>query len=95
MTTIPAIPAALSYLAGVEMTPPPPSLLPAVTTSITEALAQLPPGQTGALVYLATTTGINLAVVHRVQGRVTVAAYIGKKWGRTPVAAGIVGQVTW
>lgn len=90
-----AFPAHLAYLSGVALTPPPPSLVPAVTKHITEALALLPPGHTGALVFIASTAGINLAIAHRVKGEVKVAAWIGKKWGRTAVASGIVGQVTW
>jgi hypothetical protein len=90
VATVPGAPVAK----GVSMNPPPASILEAVTKQVHDAVATLPPGGKGALVGVATTTGVNLAVVAKVGTHIDVTSWIGKSWGQ-PVAGGAAVQVHW
>ena len=91
--TLPVIPG-LMPLSGVAMNAPPASLMDAVTKQVKDAVATLPPGAKGALVGIATTKGVNLALVSKVNNHVDVTAWVGKSWG-TPVNGGAAVQVHW
>ena len=93
-TQIPNLPPSFQQAKGVVMSPPPAKYLEQTTSVIRDALKALEPGERGALAWVATTEGINLAVVHRVNDRLEVAGFIGKSWGE-PLAAGVVGRVHW
>ena len=89
----PSVPGA-PVLQGVALNPPPASILEAVTGEVTRAVATMPEGGRGALVGIATTRGVNLAVVSKQGEHVTVLGWIGKSWG-APVAGGAAVQVQW
>lgn len=95
MTEFPTLPG-ITSTGGVSMTAPPASMLSDINRLVTAALADVPDGQHGQLVGIATRTGdridVNLALAVKAGGRVTVAAWMGKSWGE-PVAAGVVGRV--
>ena len=59
-----------------------------------EALAEIPEGKQGALVGIATETGVNLVVAHRAGDRWMVAAWVGKEWSG-PTSAGAFVKTTW
>ncbi len=56
--------------------------------------AQLPPGVNGAVVGVATGTGWNAAVVHRVGESFAVASWVAKSWGGGLTGGGAV-RATW
>lgn len=80
---------------GVAFTPPPADLLPAVNGSISAALASLKPGSKGALVAIATQTGINAAIVSVLPPGFAVHAYIGKQWGEPGATFGAAIRREW
>lgn len=79
---------------GVATVPPPASLLDAMTKQVKDAVATLPQGSRGALVSVATTAGVNLAVVSKVGTHTEVTAWVGKTWGQ-PVSSGAAVRVSW
>lgn len=79
---------------GVAMNAPPASILGELTKQVQDAVATLPPDGKGALVGVATTTGVNLAVVAKVGNHVNVVSWLGKSWGQ-PVSGGAAVQVHW
>lgn len=79
---------------GVAMNTPPASLLSAITKEVQAAAATLPPGSKGALVGVATMTGVNLALVSKVNEHITVTAFIGKTWSQ-PIKGGAAVQITF
>lgn len=81
-------------LPGVATNPPPASLLDAITRQVHEAVATLPPGANGGLVAVATTAGVNLAVVSKVGDHVDIQAWIGKDW-QQPLEGGASVKVSW
>jgi hypothetical protein len=89
----PTIPGVLATN-GVAMNPPPASILDAVSKQVKDAVATLPPDGKGALVGVATTSGVNLALVHKAGEHVTVLGWIGKSWGQ-PLAGGAAVQIHW
>ena len=88
--TVPGAP----VMKGVAMNAPPASILGELTKQVQAAVATLPPDGKGALVGVATTTGVNLAVVAKVKDHVNVTSWIGKSWGQ-PVSGGAAVQVHW
>jgi hypothetical protein len=93
MDTMPLVPGVPSDK-GVAMNVPPASLLDAMTKEVKDAVATLPDGARGALVGVATTKGVNLAVVSKLNGHVDVTAWIGKSWSE-PIAGGSAVQIHW
>lgn len=91
--TLPTVPGA-PVAKGVAMNPPPASILEAVTKQVHDAMATLPSSGRGAIVGVATTTGVNLAVVSKVGSHIAVTSWIGRSWG-SPVSGGAAVQVQW
>lgn len=79
---------------GVEMQSPPAVYLEDTTQMISDAVAHLGPNDRGILTWVASTAGVNLALVNKINGHVDVAAWVGKSWN-APLEAGIVGRVHW
>jgi CTP:molybdopterin cytidylyltransferase MocA len=79
---------------GVEFTAPPSHLLKDVQASIAQALKDLPPEKTGAVVLIATTAGINAAVVTRIGDHFATRSWVGKRWGE-PLSGGADVMVSW
>lgn len=94
LPAIPGLPAQYADLPSVAMVPPPAYLLADTSRFVTEAVAALPNGEKGRLTWIATTKGVNLALVDKVNDHVNVTAWIGKSWGQ-PIAAGVAGEVHW
>jgi hypothetical protein len=92
------LPADLKNLPQVQMVPPPASILKAVTALIEDAARELEPGEHGRLAWVATTSGVNLALVAKVKenehARIVIGGWVAKSWG-SPIAAGIGGTVSW
>jgi hypothetical protein len=80
---------------GVAFAEPPADLQPALKTAIAEAVAQLAPGQHGALVGLVNEHGANAAVVARLAGTWEVQAWVGKSWREGAVAYGAAVRKSW
>lgn len=93
MTPIPGLPEHWASLPSVQMTPPPLQWKPDAERLITEALASLGE-ERGAIVWIATQTGVNLAIVQKVNTHVEILGYAAKSWGK-PLAAGVVGRIHW
>lgn len=78
------------FAPGVAMNAPPASMLADTARLVVDAMAQIPDGERGSLVAIATkTAGVtttNLAFAVKAGGNVEVVTWIGKTWG-TPVAA--------
>lgn len=96
--TIPGLPEQFATMPSVQMVPPPASILPDVRRLVEDAAQELQPGEKGRLAWIATTKGVNLAVVAKVKEndimRVTISGWVAKDWGK-PLAAGIAGTVSW
>ena len=75
---------------GVALTPPPPGIRASLDKQIALLIAELPAEKKGAVVTLVTTTGVNLAVIARVNKLWTVKAWVGKSWGGPVDGAGEV-----
>jgi len=88
--TVPGAP----VLKGVAMNAPPAAILVELTKQVHDAVATLPPGKNGALVGVATTTGVNLAVVAKAGEHVKVVGWAGRTWGQ-PISGGAAVQVDW
>jgi hypothetical protein len=81
-------------MTGVAFNQPPAQLIPDISASIAKAVAALPQGKSGALVGVATTSGVNAAVVAKINDTWTVQAYVGKTWSG-PVTGGAQILATW
>lgn len=90
-TSIPVIP---EPVGRVQMTPPPLDLADAVRTKAVQIAGELGPQNRGAVVAVATTKGVNLAVMARMSGHWFVQGYIAKEWGQ-PLEAGGGVQLKW
>lgn len=86
------------------MNPPPAAMLGAVSKMVTEAMANIPDGERGQLIGIATraadgSVNVNLALAQRVNGHVDIIAFAGKSWGTplaaAPLSAGAAGRVHW
>lgn len=81
---------------GVALNKPPASILAEATRMVTEAMANVPPGEKGQLVAIATMkdgkVDVNLAFAVKVGKHVDVVQWIGLTWGE-PVSAGLLGRV--
>lgn len=80
---------------GVAFNAPPPHLIPDLQHSIATALQTLPPDKRGALVGIVTETGVNAAIVARVNDVWAVQAWVGKSWGEKHVEAGAQIRASW
>ena len=81
---------------GVELAPPPAIVYGQIAASV-EAYAQtLHPEARGGLIGIATTRGMNLAVVQRIGGTGQIVGWIGKGsgWG-APIEGGLAWRATW
>ena len=95
MPNIQKIPDHLRFEPGVEMVPPPAEFFKLTNEMIADAIraADVKGGET-AVTWIATTEGVNAAVVARVNDDLHFLAYIGKKWGE-PIEAGVAGRLTF
>lgn len=74
---------------------PPGPIASMLKQQVHQALSEIPEGKQGALVAVATESGVNLVVAHRSRdGRWTANAWIGKEWTK-PVSAGANVKLTW
>jgi len=90
----PAVPTLPTPAQGVQFRPPPPEYLREVTSKISEAVAQIPAGKSGALIGVVTQRGANAVLVAKVRGDWQTMAYVGKSWGQ-PVEVGAAILKTW
>lgn len=95
-TDVFAVVPGVSSAKGVALNPPPASILAQATKMVSDAMKDIPPGERGSLVAIATKQGdavnVNLAFAVKANDRVDVITWVGKSWGE-PVAAGVVGRV--
>jgi hypothetical protein len=91
---IPGVPATFGALPSVQMVPPPALMLGEVSSMVKAAAKDLAEGEKGKLTWIATTKGINLAIVNKVNDHVVITGFIAKNWGR-PLEAGLMGTVSW
>lgn len=93
MTAIPGLPEHWASLPSVQMTSPPLQWKPDAERLIGEAVAALGEDR-GAIVWVAHATGVNLAIVQKINNNVEILGYAAKSWGK-PLAAGVVGRIHW
>lgn len=80
---------------GVLTNPPPLTWATEINDSITKFVnATIAADERGGLVAIATTKGVNLAVVQRTGKNSEIVAYIGKTWGE-PLDAGVQWRQRW
>lgn len=79
---------------GVAFNAPPTSLMADATAVLDAMSAQLPPDANGAIVAVATDAGWNAAIMHRVDNRWAVGAFVGKNWGSSVTGGGAI-RATW
>jgi hypothetical protein len=82
--------------AGVELAPPPAIVYSQIAESV-EAFAQtLRPNEQGGLIGIATTKGVNVAIVQRIGGHSTIVGWVGKRsgWG-APLEGGLAWKLRW
>jgi hypothetical protein len=81
---------------GVMMVPPPPQFLHAIRESVEEYANAIPltANEHGGFIGIATTTGVNFAVIHKIGGRGMVVGYVAKQWGE-PIAGGVQWELRW
>ena len=91
---IPGVPATFGALPSVQMVPPPALMLGEVSSMVKAAAASLAEGEKGKLTWIATTKGINLAIVNKVNDHVVITGWVAKGWGK-PLEAGLAGTITW
>ncbi len=92
MDELPEVPAA--DRPGVVFTPPPGHLLADALQIVNASTAMLPDSARGAIIGIATETGMNAAIVQRLPAGFTVVAWVGKKWGQT-LEYGTALQMIW
>ncbi len=80
---------------GVQFTPPPVELQPAITRAIEAAVASIPPGKSGALVGIVNEYGANAALVTKLGGAWEVQAWIGKSWRAKDLQYGASVKAAW
>lgn len=85
---------AVSLTKGVELNAPPPKYFADISASVDKFAQTLKAGEEGGMVGIATTKGVNIAVVQRINSHSTVVAYIGKTWGE-PIEGGLMWKLTW
>jgi hypothetical protein len=92
------LPPEFAYLPRVQTVPPPASILGDVTKLVEDAARDLAPYEKVRLAWVATTKGVNLAVVVKVKEndrvKIAVTHWIAKQWGE-PISAGIGGTMSW
>ena len=83
----------INKLPGAMVTPP--DLIRAsIKQAVDRALADIPPGRSGALVAVATLDGVNLAVAHKADDW-EIVAWVGKSWQSDAFSAGAQVKKTW
>ena len=80
---------------GIIMRPPPPDTYGPITDAVEAYAASLKPHESGGVVGIATTAGINGAIVHKFGEHATVVGWIGSKWGKPDLEAGLAWKSTW
>jgi hypothetical protein len=85
---------AVSLTKGVALNPPPPHLFRDISESVDKFAQTLKADEHGGFVGIATTKGMNIAVVQRINQHSTVVAYVGKSWGE-PIEGGLMWKLTW
>ena len=83
-----------NLVAGVMVTPPE-MISASIKRHVEQALAEIPPGKSGAMVAVATTDGVNLVFAHRTATDWEVAAWVGKQWRNKDLLAGVAVKKTW
>jgi hypothetical protein len=74
---------------------PPTAIRGAIRAAVADALAAIPPGQQSlAEVAVSLEDGVNLVYAHKVDGRWTAAAYVGRRWDGE-IRAGAIVTATW
>jgi len=81
-------------LPGVVFTPPPTHLLADALKIVNASTEMLPASARGAIIGIATETGMNAAIVQRLPAGFTVVAWVGKSWGST-LEYGTALQMVW
>lgn len=85
----------VSLTKGVELNAPPPKYFADISESVDKFAQTLAPHVDGGLVGIATTQGINMAIVQRIAGGdAVVVAWVGKRWGE-PIEGGLMWKMTW
>lgn len=74
---------------------PPGPIASMLKAQVHAALAEIPEGKQGALVAVATESGVNLVVAHRVGEKFRVAAWIGKSGWDKPINGGVEIRASW
>lgn len=83
-------------LPGIELRPPPPSLIGPITAAVDAYAATMKPGQQGGIVGIVTTAGINGAIVQDLgDGKGTLVGWVGRTWGEPDLEAGLAWKLTW
>lgn len=73
---------------------PPGPIASMLKQQVHQALSEIPEGKQGALVAVATESGVNLVMAHRVDDKWTAAAWVGKTWDQ-PISAGAYVKASW
>jgi hypothetical protein len=82
--------------AGVMFAPPPPILYGQIAAAVKQYAEALPVGESGGVVAIATTRGVQGAIVQKFGDRNTIVGWIGKPsgWG-APLEGGLAWKLTW
>lgn len=80
---------------GVQFVAPPLDAVPGILASIERATALVPANGHGMLVGLADQHGLNAAVVRKVDGGVSVVAWLGKAWKSPGAEYGVSLLKVW
>lgn len=64
-------------------------------SEVHRVLAEIPEGKNGAFVGVATESGMNIVVAHRVNDHWTVAGWFGKSGWSQPISGGAFVKGTW
>lgn len=75
--------------------PPPISMLPTITASISTACAAVPKDKSGALIGQADETGVRGVVVERIGEDFAIIGWIGSGWKADSLSYGAAFQLTW
>jgi len=79
---------------GVALQAPPAEHYGRISQAVDAFAQTLAPEQRGGAVGIATTKGVNLAIVQRVGGRSAIVGWVGKSWGE-PIEGGLAWKLRW
>lgn len=82
-------------LSGVRYLPPPPHLIGPISAAVDAYASALKPGQSGGVVGIVTTVGINGAIIHELDGKGTIVGWVAKSWGEPDLEAGLAWKLRW